>query len=83
MKKKKVTINNRERDDLLKFEGKVVEAMPSTMFNVELKNGTIIKAKLAGRIKQNRIRVVPGDEVVVEVSVYDMTLGRITWRKNR
>lgn len=70
-----------ERDDRIVLEGVVVEAKPSTLFLVKLVNGIEILATLAGKLRQNRIRILPGDQVTVEVSPYDTSRGRITWRK--
>jgi translation initiation factor IF-1 len=67
--------------DTVEFSGKVIEALPSTTFKVQLENGHIVVAHLSGKLRQNYIRVLPGDRVTVEVSVYDLTKGRITWRK--
>ena len=68
-----------------KFEmiGKVRSSMPNAMFKVELENGITIVAHISGRIRQNSIRVVPGDRVVVEMSTYDLTKGRIVWRSKK
>lgn len=67
--------------DTVEFSGKVIEALPNTTFRVQLENGHIVVAHLSGKLRQNYIRIVPGDRVTVEVSVYDLTKGRITWRK--
>ena len=63
------------KQDAIELEGKVVEPLPNAMFNVELENGTI-----SGKIRMNYIRILPGDRVVVEISPYDLTRGRITYR---
>lgn len=68
------------KDDVIEFEGKVVEALPNATFNVELPNGHMVRAHISGKLRQNYIRILPGDNVTVEVSVYDLTKGRITWR---
>ena len=68
------------KDDIVEFEGTVVEAMPNAVFKVKLPNGHIVVAHLSGKLRMNFIRIVPGDRVTVEVSVYDLTKGRITWR---
>ncbi|HEY8419848.1 MAG TPA: translation initiation factor IF-1 [Clostridia bacterium] len=68
------------RDENIEAEGVVVEAMRGTMFKVKLSNGHIITATLSGKLRVNYIRVMPGDYVKVELSPYDITKGRITWR---
>jgi translation initiation factor IF-1 len=62
------------------FDGEVVEALPNTMFRVELENGHPVLAHLAGKMRRFRIRVLPGDRVRVEVSPYDLDRGRIVYR---
>ena len=64
----------------MEFEGPVLEALPNAVFKVKLPNGHIITAHLSGKLRMNYIRILPGDKVTVEVSVYDLTKGRITWR---
>ena len=64
----------------MEFEGTVIEALPNAVFKVQLPNGHIITAHLSGKLRMNYIRILPGDKVTVEVSVYDLTKGRITWR---
>ncbi len=68
------------KDDVMEFEGTVLEALPNTVFKVQLPNGHIITAHISGKLRMNYIRILPGDKVTVEVSVYDLTKGRITWR---
>ena len=68
------------KDDVIEFEGTVVEALPSATFKVKLPNGHIVTARISGKLRVNYIRILPGDRVTVEVSVYDLTKGRITWR---
>ena len=68
------------KDDVIEFEGVVVETLPNTMFKVKLPNGMIITASISGKLRMNYIRILTGDKVTVEVSVYDPTKGRITWR---
>ena len=68
------------KDDVIEFEGVVVEAMPNANFKVKLPNGHIVKAHISGKLRMNYIRILPGDRVTIEVSVYDLTKGRITWR---
>ena len=67
------------KDDVIELEGTVVEAMPNTTFKVKLPNGHIVTAQLSGKLRMNYIRIVPGDRVTIEVSIYDLNKGRITW----
>ena len=68
------------KSDVIEMEGKVVEALPNAMFQVELPNGHQIMAHISGKMRMNFIRIYPGDMVTVELSPYDLTRGRITWR---
>lgn len=68
------------KQDAIELEGKVVEPLPNAMFNVELENGKTIMCTISGKIRMNYIRILPGDKVVVEMSPYDLTKGRITYR---
>ncbi|NLO82038.1 MAG: translation initiation factor IF-1 [Clostridiales bacterium] len=68
------------REDVIEVEGTVVEALPNAMFQVELENGHRILAHISGKLRMNYIRILPGDKVTVELSPYDLTRGRITWR---
>lgn len=70
------------KEDVIEVEGTVIEALPNTVFKVELqdKNKHVILAHLSGKLRTNFIRIVPGDKVTVEMSPYDLTKGRITWR---
>lgn len=68
------------KDDVLELEGTVLEALPNAMFQVELPNGHQILAHISGKLRMNFIRILPGDKVTVELSPYDLTRGRITWR---
>jgi len=68
------------KEDVIEVEGKVVEAMPNAMFRVELENGHKILAHISGKLRMHYIRILPGDKVTVEMSPYDLTRGRITWR---
>ena len=68
------------KQDAIELEGKVVEPLPNAMFNVELENGKTILCPISGKIRMNYIRILPGDKVVVEISPYDLTRGRITYR---
>ena len=68
------------KEDMIELEGVVVEAMPNAMFKVEIQGGHIILAHISGKLRMNYIRILPGDKVTIEVSVYDLDKGRITWR---
>nr|WP_239548921.1 translation initiation factor IF-1 [Streptococcus loxodontisalivarius] len=68
------------KEDVIEIEGKVVETMPNAMFTVELENGHQILATVSGKIRKNYIRILVGDRVTVEMSPYDLTRGRITYR---
>jgi translation initiation factor IF-1 len=68
------------KEDVIEVEGKVVEALPNAMFRVELENGHKVLAHISGKLRVNYIRILPGDKVTVELSPYDLTKGRITWR---
>ena len=68
------------KEDVLELEGTVVEALPNAMFQVEFENGRRILAHISGKLRMNFIRILPGDKVTVEMSPYDLTRGRITWR---
>ncbi|MBE6663388.1 MAG: translation initiation factor IF-1 [Ruminococcaceae bacterium] len=68
------------KENVMEFEGVVTEALPNATFKVKLPNGHIITAHISGKLRLNYIRILPGDKVTVEVSVYDLTKGRITWR---
>ena len=68
------------KDDVLEVEGTVVETLPNAMFKVELENGHQILAHISGKLRMNYIKILPGDKVKVELSPYDLTRGRITWR---
>ncbi len=68
------------KSDVIELEGTVVEALPNATFQVELQNGHQILAHISGKLRMNFIRILPGDKVTVEMSPYDLTKGRITWR---
>lgn len=68
------------KEDVIEVEGIVVETLPNAMFQVELENGHRILAHISGKLRMNFIRILPGDKVTVELSPYDLTRGRITWR---
>ena len=66
--------------DVIEVEGRVVEKLPNAMFQVELENGHKILAHISGKLRMNFIRILPGDNVTIEMSTYDLTKGRIIWR---
>ena len=68
------------KQDMIEIEGTVVEALPNATFTVELENGHQILAHISGKLRMNYIRILSGDKVTVEMSPYDLTKGRITWR---
>ncbi len=68
------------KEDVLEMEGTVLEALPNAMFQIELSNGHQILGHISGKLRMNYIRILPGDKVKVELSPYDLTRGRITWR---
>lgn len=68
------------KQDVIEVEGTVTEALPNAQFKVELPNGHEILAHISGKLRMNFIRILPGDKVTVEMSPYDLTRGRITWR---
>ena len=68
------------KQDVIELEGTVLEAMPNTMFLVELENGHKVTAHISGKLRMNFIRILPGDKITLELSPYDLTKGRITWR---
>ena len=68
------------KSDVIEIEGVVVEKLPNTMFRVELENGHRVLATISGKLRQNFIRILPGDKVTLELSPYDLTKGRITFR---
>ena len=68
------------KQDVIEVEGVVKEALPNAQFKVELQNGHVILAHISGKLRMNFIRILPGDKVTVEMSSYDLTKGRITWR---
>ena len=69
------------KDDVIEVEAKVVDVLPNTQFKVQLENGHQVLAHVSGKIRMNNIRSLPGDKVTVELSPYDLTRGRITYRK--
>jgi translation initiation factor IF-1 len=68
------------KEDVIEVEGIVLEALPNAMFQVELENGHKILAHISGKLRMNFIKILPGDKVKLELSPYDVTRGRITWR---
>ncbi|MFG6173036.1 translation initiation factor IF-1 [Staphylococcus aureus] len=68
------------KQDVIELEGTVLDTLPNAMFKVELENGNEILAHVSGKIRMNYIRILPGDKVTVEMSPYDLTRGRITYR---
>ena len=68
------------KDGVIEIEGSVVEALPNAMFRVELTNGHLVLAHISGKMRQHYIRILPGDRVIVELSTYDLTRGRIIYR---
>ncbi|NBG88991.1 translation initiation factor IF-1 [Isachenkonia alkalipeptolytica] len=69
------------KQDVIEVEGVVNEALPNAMFKVELENGHEVLAHLSGKLRMHYIKILPGDKVTIELSPYDLTRGRITWRK--
>ena len=69
-----------KKEDAIELEGTVTEPLPTAMFRVELENGATVLCSISGKIRMNYIRILPGDKVVVEISPYDLTRGRITYR---
>ena len=68
------------KSDMIEVEGVVVESLPNTTFQVDIGNGHTILPHISGKLRMNFIRILPGDKVTVEMSPYDLTRGRITWR---
>ena len=69
------------KDEQIEMSGKVIETLPNTMFRVELENGHVVTAHISGKMRKNYIRILTGDKVRVEVTPYDLTKGRITYRE--
>ncbi len=69
------------KEDAIEMEGKVVDTLPNTMFRVELDNGHVVTAHISGRMRKHYIRILTGDRVTVELTPYDLTKGRIVYRK--
>ena len=68
------------KEESIEMQGKVIETLPNTMFRVELENGIVITAHISGKMRKNYIRILTGDEVTVQMTPYDLTKGRITYR---
>lgn len=68
------------KDNVIEIEGHVVDALPNAMFTVDIGNGRTILAHISGKLRMNFIKILPGDKVTVEMSPYDLTQGRISWR---
>ena len=68
------------RADAIEVEGRVLEKLPNAMFRVELENKHVVLAHISGKLRMNFIKILPGDKVTVQMSPYDLTRGRITWR---
>ncbi|MCX5705169.1 MAG: translation initiation factor IF-1 [Candidatus Omnitrophica bacterium] len=68
------------KEELIETEGKILEALPNAMFKVELENGHVVLAHVSGKMRMHFIRILPGDKVKLELSPYDLTRGRITFR---
>ena len=68
------------KQDVIEVQGVVKEALPNAMFQVELQNGHTVVAHISGKLRMNYIRILPGDKVTMEMSPYDLTKARITWR---
>ena len=68
------------KQDVIEIEGTVLEKLPNAQFQVELPNGHVLLAHISGKLRMNYIRILPGDKVTVEISPYDLSKGRITWR---
>ena len=68
------------KSDVIEVEGKIIEKLPNATFQVELENGHKIIAHISGKLRMNFIRIIPGDKVLIEMSPYDLTKGRIIWR---
>ena len=69
------------KDDAIQMEGEVIETLPNTTFRVQLKNGHVVTAHISGKMRKNYIRILTGDKVKVELTPYDLTKGRITFRQ--
>ncbi|MDR0846665.1 MAG: translation initiation factor IF-1 [Lactobacillales bacterium] len=68
------------KENVIEIDGEVIDTLPNAMFKVELENGHVVLAHISGKIRQHYIRILPGDKVTVELSPYDLSRGRITYR---
>ena len=68
------------KDDVIEVEGTVIESMPNAVFKVELENGHVVTAHISWKLRMHYIQILPGDKVKLELSTYDLSKGRITWR---
>jgi len=68
------------KDDVVEVDGRVIEKLPNAVFLVQLENGHTIRANISGKLRMNNIRIIHGDKVLIEMSPYDLTKGRIVWR---
>lgn len=68
------------KEDAIEVQGKILETLPNAMFRVELENGHVVLAHISGKMRMHFIKILPGDKVTVELSPYDLTKGRITYR---
>ena len=69
-----------DKEELLEFKGTVIDKLPNAMFKVELENGHVVTAHISGKLRMHYIKILPGDKVKLELSTYDLSKGRITWR---
>jgi translation initiation factor IF-1 len=69
------------KQDVIELEGTILESLPNAMFRVELENGHVILGHISGKMRMNYIKILPGDKVIVQVSPYDLSRGRIVYRK--
>jgi len=75
------TSNNKNKKGFIEVEGVVEELLPAANFQIKLDNGHLVRAHLSGKMRMHKIRILPGDRVVIEMTPYDLTKGRITFRK--
>ena len=68
------------KEDVIEVKGVVIDSLPNAVFKVELENGHVVTAHISGKLRQNYIKILTGDHVTMELSPYDLTRGRITWR---
>jgi len=80
VQKNKDRVFRMAKEDFIEFEGTVVETLPNTLFRVKLENGHIVTAHISGKMRKHYIRILTGDKVTVELTPYDLTKGRITYR---